>query len=596
MGNVIDRQITLDLHKSISIATKRNWSRLGKTDSKQKLAARANKRFSVKKIIPKESFDDLANVIKVEELINHIKLAGYDIDNALYSLGLNLLKKTKAKNENVLSLKMEYALKEYDDLIKWQLPNESDVLGLVYQCLQTEGEKNIKGSYYTPKKVVHHMVADIKLKPSDKVLDPCCGSSVFLLNIPNILPDQIFGVDIDPVAVMISKFNFYAKFPSTGIKPKLYEANFLELPNLLNAQTEDYQENIGANTFDYIITNPPWGGVNTNCSFVANEIQSGEIFSYFIVKSFSQLKNNGTMRFLLPSSILNVKSHKDIREYLLKKTSLTEIKLHPDFFAGVMTQSISLETKKEQKKNAVLILSDENKNYEIEKTKLNQENYFVISPIDNIDQEIIDLVCSKKKYDLSDSIWALGIVTGDNKGTLFDEQKNGFEPIYTGKEITPFKLKKATKFILYNRNNFQQVAKDEIYRANKKLAYKFISKKLVFSIDNSSSLFLNSANILIPTIPNMSINTVAAFLNSELYQYLYQKMFGEIKILKSSLTALPFVEITAAQDKVISDKVDELLNEKAGDDFSVQEYIYDVFGLNNYQIKHIKGVLCGNTD
>ncbi|MDR2457606.1 MAG: N-6 DNA methylase [Clostridiales Family XIII bacterium] len=595
MGNVIDRQITIDLDKSISVATKRNWSRLGKTETKEQLSARANKRFSAKMIIPKESFDNVENVFKVEELINHIKIKEYVIDDALFSLGLNLLNRTKIKPRNIALLNSEYSLKEHYDLIKWKLPNESDILGLVYQCLQTEGEKNIKGSYYTPKKVVHSMVSDIKLKSSDKVLDPCCGSSVFLFNIPDIQPEQIFGVDIDPVAVMISKFNYFAKFPTTDIKPKIYEADFLALPSLLNMRSNHYQNDIDNNAFDYIITNPPWGGVSNGYDFPTKEIRSGEIFSYFIIKAFSQLKDDGIMRFLLPNSILNVKLHKDIREYLLNNTNLTEIKLHPGSFSGVMTQYISLETKKEQKKNAILVLSDENKKYEIKKTNLNADNFFVIRPVDNTDQEIIDLVCAKKKYDLGDSIWALGIVTGDNKGKLFDEQKNGFEPIYTGKEIAPFKLKKAKKYILYNRDNFQQVAKDEIYRADKKLVYKFISKKLMFSIDSSSSLFLNSANILIPTIPNMSINTVAAFLNSELYQYLYQKMFGEIKILKSSLTALPFVEITPKQDKLISDKVDELLKEKTGDNSSIQEYIYHIFGLNIYQVNHIKRVLYGNT-
>lgn len=69
--------------------------------------------------------------------------------------------------------------------------------------MQTEGEKNVKGSYYTPKDVVIDMVKDIKLSPEDKVLDPCCGGGVFLLNIPNIRPEQIYGVDLDPIAVTI---------------------------------------------------------------------------------------------------------------------------------------------------------------------------------------------------------------------------------------------------------------------------------------------------------------------------------------------------------------------------------------------------------
>lgn len=40
----------------------------------------------------------------------------------------------------------------------------------------------------------------------------------------------------------------------------------------------------------------------------------------------------------------------------------------------------------------------------------------------------------------------------------------------------------------------------------------------MFAYDDTSSLFLNSANILIPNIPGMSTKTVLAFLNSSLYR------------------------------------------------------------------------------
>ncbi|MDR3112224.1 MAG: N-6 DNA methylase [Elusimicrobiota bacterium] len=596
MGKLIDSQNSFTLNNSVSAATMRNWERLNTKNKKERCSARANKRMSDKCIIPKESFDATANIPKVEKLVNDIQIAGYSIDDVIFSLGINLLSKTQISDSNLSYLKTEYDLKIIDKLQRIELPKESDLLGLIYQCLQTEGEKNIKGSYYTPKKVVQSMVADIKLKLTDKILDPCCGSLVFILNIPNIKPEQIFGSDIDPIAVMISKINYFIKFPQTGKKPKIYEADFLELPNLLNVRSDNFQQDINENNFDYIITNPPWGGISTANHFASSDILSDEIFSLFLVKSFKHLKNNGKMRFLLPCSILNVKTHQDIRKYLLEKTDLKEIKLHHGSFSGVMTQYISIETNKNDRNAKTFTISKNSKKCEIDKKSLNAENYFVISVIDNTDKEIIDKVLAKKKYDLSNAVWALGIVTGNNKGKLFDKPKANFEPIYTGKEIAPFKLKKAKKYIRYDRNNFQQVAKDEIYRADKKLVYKFISKNLVFSIDNSGQLFLNSANILIPQIPNMSINSVAAFLNSELYQYLYQKMFGEIKILKSSLAALPFINITPEQDNEISKKVENILQSKQDDYSDLQRYIYNLFEIDDQQINHIKSELYGNTN
>ncbi|MDR0620239.1 MAG: N-6 DNA methylase [Bacteroidales bacterium] len=596
MGSLINKHNIFTISNSVSVATRRNWERLGSDDVKERCSARANKRMSDKYIIPKESFDNIANIPKIEQIIEQIKVAKYDIDDVLFSLGINLLTNTQVTADNLNYIKSEYDLKIIDDLLKLKLPDESDLLGLIYQCLQTEGEKNIKGSYYTPQKVVQSMISDIKLKADDRVLDPCCGSSVFLLNIPDVKPQQIFGLDIDPVAVMISKINYFLKFPLTVQKPRIYESDYLELPNLLNTRIDNYQKDIVENSFNYIITNPPWGGISTVNHFSTNDIKSGEMFSLFLVKAFEQLKENGKMRFLLPCSILNVKTHQDIRKYLLEKTDLREIKLHPGSFSGVMTHYISLEAYKKIGISETFTISKNDKEYIIDKKTLNAENYYVMRTTSDIDEQIINTVYKKKRYDLSNAVWALGIVTGNNKDKLSNEPKDGFEPIYTGKEIDPFKLKKAKKYVLYNRENFQQVAKDEVYRADKKLAYKFISKKLVFSIDDSRHLFLNSANILIPNIPNMSIYSVAAFLNSELYQYLYQKMFGEIKILKSSLIALPFIEITAEQDNELSRKVENIMKDRQNDFFELQKYIYNLFELSDYQINHIKKELYGNTD
>ena len=154
-------------------------------------------------------------------------------------------------------------------------------------------------------------------------------------------------------------------------------------------------------------------------------------------------------------------------------------------------------------------------------------------------------------------------------------------------------LKAPTKYIVYDRKSFQQVAKDEIYRAEEKLVYKFISNKLVFAYDNSQSLFLNSANILIPKIPNMSIKTVLAFLNSELYQYLYCVLFSEIKILKGNLIELPFPDISATQNLEISAYVDKVLAGEKEYISTIQTAIYEIFGLTSEHITHIREKLNG---
>jgi hypothetical protein len=73
-------------------------------------------------------------------------------------------------------------------------------------------------------------------------------------------------------------------------------------------------------------------------------------------------------------------------------------------------------------------------------------------------------------------------------------------------------------------------------------------------------------------------------------------MSGEIKILKSSLTALPFTEISEKQDCELSEKVERILHSENDDYYDLQKYVYNLFELDDKQIKHIKGELYGNAD
>ena len=71
--------------------------------------------------------------------------------------------------------------------------------------------------------------------------------------------------------------------------------------------------------------------------------------------------------------------------------------------------------------------------------------------------------------------------------------------------------------LVFDRNNLQQVAPDNIYRAPQKLIYKTINKYIKITIDDTQSLTTNSANIIIPNIIGFDIYTIMGILNSQLY-------------------------------------------------------------------------------
>ena len=428
-----------------------------------------------------------------------------------------------------------------------------------------EGQRNLQGQYYTNHRVVKEMLSGIVIHPNQSFFDPCCGTGAFLMSAGATSLSQLFGVDNDEIAIMIAKANLIALYPNDSIYPQLFCEDYLE-------DTVFSSSIIVGRQFDYIYTNPPWGISKTH-QYTSEIIHSGERASLFFVKAFGQLKHRGQLSFLMPSSLLKIKVHQDLRSYIMTKAKIEGISLFNERFNGVFTDffSITVSLQDTIDTQSYFVKKDE-KVLWINKPIAGDETEIELNGSE--EQEILALIDKKGNDNLSNSIWALGVVTGDNKNKLKKEKEIGFEAIYTGKDICKYSLKTPSNYILYDRSQLQQCAKDEYYRCPEKLVYKFISKSLCFAYDDSSSLFLNSANILIPCIEGMSIKTVLAFLNSELFSYYYSKRYSDIKILKGNLMSLPFPKITCQQNAEISEMVDKVL---AGDQRlanSINDYIY----------------------
>ena len=575
-----------DISKTtISDATARNWKRLH-SDGSGRLMSRANKQLSTKTILPIEYFLNKENIADIQRFVSHCKERNYSIEEVIYTVGERLLKEAGIlEKEHVAAVlnSWNFPITPSSPLsiILPPLPSdETDLLGLLYQYFLLEGEKNRKGSYYTPSEVARNMVKNIDFSKGQTFFDPCCGSGAFILALEGASPSQIFACDNDPIAVMIAKINLLLKFPNEVFEPQIVCCDFI------NDSYTSYSSYLSNRTYNYIISNPPWGAVIFDSS--GNPISTKESFSFFFEKAFNQLDNEGIIRFLLPESILNVKCHRKFRKFLLENTDIQSITEYPGTFSGVQTKYIDIQCchseprRGEESAKHYVTVNENGLLRTVLKDAFCLTNNLNFNLLSDSDLEIIQKILAKGKYTLKDSVWALGVITGDNKNKVKNKQGRGMEPIYTGKDIEAYTLKQPRKFIKYERSDFQQVAKDEIYRADEKLVYKFISKNLVFAYDNSKNLFLNSANVLIPKIPGMSIKTVLAFLNSELFKFLYKSLFGEIKILKGNLMELPFPEITPETDKKITELVDEVLNGNKEAVRLIDNEIFKVFALKQW--------------
>lgn len=567
----------------VSKATEYNWRKLN-NDSQNKLTMRANKTQSKKRVVATNYLD----YAPANNLLQIISNTDAPIENIMYSLCVSYLNYC-----GILSKRnVEKFISQYSNchLIDFDVPEGiwqegKDVIGFIYQSIVTEGERNLTGQYYTNSNVVNYMLDNKHLADGETFLDPCCGSGAFLLFVQTNTPECLYGFDINPIAVMIAGTNLLAKYSEHNFIPNVFCLDFLK-----NDLFDIKRQSIPVK-FDNIYTNPPWGS-DRDGLYIRNypEIKSKERSSMVIVESLKRLKTNGNLYFLLPTSLLKIKTHHDVRKYILLNSSIHRIDLYAERFDGVFTDYFSIKLSASRTTTQTYIVTTGN---EIRRIKVSENDSkagkIILEQLTDIDNSIISKMESKRHDDLKHSQWALGIVTGDNKNKVKKEKANGLEPIYAGKQVAPFKLLKESAYILFAPDSFQQCAKEEYFRAPEKLIYRFIAKYPIVAYDNQQCLCLNSANILIPELDGISIKSVAALLNSSLYHYYYSIKFSDIKVLKGNLQELPFPKLTKHQDDSLSNLVSSIQTS----DFSVKqqqeldEVVYALFNITNTEQQQI---------
>ena len=131
---------------------------------------------------------------------------------------------------------------------------DEDILKGLYQSLVDPEERHDLGEYYTPDWLATYMVHELILDPNKRVLDPACGSGTFLVETIKVMKEfllkenktsheilehvvnNVVGVDILPLAVIISKVNFLlalgdiVRYKKNPITIPVYLADTMKLP------------------------------------------------------------------------------------------------------------------------------------------------------------------------------------------------------------------------------------------------------------------------------------------------------------------------------------------------------------------------------
>ncbi len=200
------------------------------------------------------------------------------------------------------------------------------IFDVIVQKLLSSYIRHKSGEFYTPPFIVKRMVEEA-YSFGEKVLDPCCGSGNFLIEIiKTILSSsktgkdkikalkKVYGCDINPVSVYLTKINllYLLKEDFFNINQNFNVTDFL-------FQDEDYNKE----DFDLIIGNPPWFTLRDIDSLDYQEkikklselleikplpknVLNIEIASLFFYKAnTSHMKANGKIFFVITQGVIN---------------------------------------------------------------------------------------------------------------------------------------------------------------------------------------------------------------------------------------------------------------------------------------------------
>lgn len=471
-------------------------------------------------------------------------------------------------------------LEPYEPLLRLcdQLEGD-DPLGLLYLGLQRVGERVARGVWFTPVEQVEAALATLN-PPVGKLLDPCVGTGQYLVGAARCLalaPEQLFGWDRDPLMVELARLNLLMAFPGQELVPQLWCRDALErLP----------EEAVQPPSFDVVLGNPPWGG--TQQELTPLEERGQEPFARFLRRGLELLREGGQLSFLLPASILNIQKHAGIRRELLQCARIVRVVETGRPFSRVFSSVIRLELEKGAAPpgwNVELVSAQGGRAWVSQAQWGGAPEFRWRLSARGGGRTLLEqlLQCPHQTLEGRAS-WALGIVTGHNRRWLTDAKEEGLEPLWRGREVFPYRLAPARVYLRGGAGAVQQRAPEHLYRAAPKLIYRFISKRLCFAYDDQQRLTLNSANVLIPALPGMSVKVVLGYLNSWLFQQIFEQAFATHKVLRQDLERLPFPLLTMAQHQQLEGLVEQAL-EHGQTSPALEQAVLESFGLGPTEVE-----------
>ena len=545
-----------------------------------------------------------------------------------------------------------------------------------YLALLPKSSRKGKGVYYTPRQVVEFILDEVLPKPLNgkkkadpfpdgfRVLEPACGAGYFLISacrrmfaayiktgykpddaIRIVLTDRIAGIDIDKSALLVTLAGLIqeagddleAALKKGPITVPLFMADFLDKGWEVTATPlgEILRAGVPA-----VVGNPPYVSFYAKrAKFISDEKREyykanyitgrGRINTYtlFIERAFGLLKPSGLLGFIIPNTLLIMKSYEAVRKYLLDNGWLKSVvdlslKVFPE--VEVPTCILTVERKDPRAlpfpRKVQVGFWESARGKAPDDLEESIQDIFRELPytmfnihIRHADRNVLAQIekCARplgEDFEVKDGINPANV----SKRLVSQSLKNLNEPykrVLRGKDIGAYQLNWDNMWVRYDphfidtENGEYCFLRDErIFKANPKLLTRQTANCIVAAYDDKCHYAMNTIHVTIPLNGGMDLKCLLALYNSRVLNYYYrlvfpdtERVFPQVKTINVEKLPLPTLNgqesrLVELADCLLAIRWDSPPIAKNGEKIldEIDRVVYDLYNLSPAQIARIE--------
>lgn len=427
----------------------------------------------------------------------------------------------------------------------------------VYESSLESNYKKDNGIFYTDFNLAEKMLLELKPNKDAIIIDPCCGSGVFLYASHKHGYINLYGADHDKNVI---------GFCSSSLK----SIHFAACDSIGSSGSNTLAAVGLSEKADIVIGNPPYvplaGDVTLNSDYLFKRRVSdsgNNLFIAALMRSFELVKDGGVISYIIPKNFLHVSSYSLLRREILQEKTILDIVDLGAYFKNVRGEQIVLTIKNTK--------PDKSHKIKVKKFSSNRFVTMVSIPQDFYTNEILLFNC-QEDFSTYKKLTSSYQTMADLCNGYVGRGKSTNAEAITGKEIRKFGYKNHNVPIKGNKVFIQN-----IYSAEAGVIAAFggameASQTVTIFTDGDEKMCRYILGILHSRLCNL-------FLYKYCYNYSKLTMHTDAKYLKK----IPLPSQT--QQKLYFDSILSLVERLESDDYMSQNWFDSFEELNQVVYK-----------